>query len=73
MAARHFWDELALGSILDGKHPRRRHGQPLSEWAFVLIANRLSRPGSEHALAEWLEQAHVCNGAGSRSGNRGSA
>ncbi len=73
LAARHLWDELALGSILDGKRPRRRHGQPLSERAFVLIANRLSHPGSERALAEWLEQAYVCNGAGSRSGSRGGA
>jgi len=66
LAARHLWDELALGSILDGKRPRRRHGQPLSERAFVLIANRLTHPGSEHALAEWLEQAYVLNGTGSR-------
>ncbi|MFZ0960601.1 MAG: hypothetical protein WAO35_06815 [Terriglobia bacterium] len=64
--ARHLWDELALGLILDGKHPRRRHGQPLSKPAFVLTANRLSHPGREHALAEWLEQAYVSNGRVSR-------
>jgi len=66
LAARHLWDELQVGAILDGKRCRRRHGQRLSERAFVLIANRLSRPGSEHALAEWLEEAYVCNGAGRR-------
>jgi hypothetical protein len=72
-SSRHFWDELALESILDGKRPRRRHGQPLLERTFVFIANRLSHPGSEHALAAWLEQACVCNGAGSHSGSRGGA
>ena len=66
LAARHLWDELSLGSILDGKRLRRRHGQPLAERAFVLIANRLSRPGSEHALAEWLDEAYVSTSAGSR-------
>jgi transposase len=66
LTARHLWDELQLGSILDGPRPRRRHGQPLSERAFVLISNRLCRPGSEHALAEWLDEAYVSTSAGSR-------
>ncbi|MGH8402107.1 MAG: IS1634 family transposase [Gammaproteobacteria bacterium] len=66
LAARHLFDELALGPILDGPRRHLRHGQPLSERAFPLIANRLTRPGSEHALAEWLEDFYVCNRSGSR-------
>jgi transposase len=66
LAARHLFEELALGPILDGKHPRLRHGQPLSERVFPLVANRLTRPGSEHALAQWLEDFYVCNRQGSR-------
>jgi hypothetical protein len=31
-----------------------------------LLANRLTRPGSEHALAQWLEDYFVCNAEGSR-------
>jgi len=66
LAAHRLWEELSLGAILDGKRRRLRHGQPLSERAFPLIVNRLSRPGSEHALAEWLEDFYVCNRQGSR-------
>jgi transposase len=66
LATRHLFEELALGSILDGRRKRLRHGQPLSERAFLLVANRLSRPGSEHALAEWLEDFYVPTATGSR-------
>src|SRR5271157_2617064 len=66
LAARHLFDELALGPILDGPRPPLRHGQPLSERVFPLVAYRLTRPGSEHALAAWLEDFYVCNAAGSR-------
>ena len=65
-AARHLFEELALGPILDGLSATRRHGQPLSERVFVLLANRLTRPGSEHALAQWLEDFYVVTAAGSR-------
>lgn len=68
LVARHLFQQLSLGSILDEPRPRplRRHGQPLSERIFPLLANRLTRPGSEHALAQWLEDYFVCNAAGSR-------
>jgi transposase len=42
---------------------------PNDDWVsrvLVLIANRLTRPGSEHALAAWLESDYVCDRAGSR-------
>jgi hypothetical protein len=32
----------------------------------VLVANRLCRPGSEHALAQWLESDFVCGRDGKR-------
>ncbi len=57
---------LRGGSILDGGRQPLRHGQPLSERIFALLANRLGRPGSEHALAQWLEDFHVCNPQGRR-------
>jgi transposase len=66
LVARHLFQELSLGTILDAERSRRRHGQPLSERVFPLLANRLTRPGSEHALASWLEDYFVCNAAGSR-------
>ena len=64
--ARHLFDSLSLGSILDETTQVRRRGQPLSERVFPLVANRLSRPGSEHALAAWLEDFYVVTAQGSR-------
>jgi transposase len=64
--ARHLFDSLSLGPILDGTTPLLRHGQPLSERVFLLVANRLTRPGSEHALAQWLEDFYVVSSQGSR-------
>jgi len=64
--ARHLFDSLSLGPILDGTTQVRHRGQPLSERVFPLVANRLSRPGSEHALAAWLEDFYVVTAQGSR-------
>lgn len=64
--ARHLFESLSLGPILDGATPLLRRGQPLSERVFPLVANRLTRPGSEHALAPWLEDFYVVTSEGSR-------
>jgi transposase len=64
--ARHLFDSLSLSSILDRQDSSLRHGQPLSERVFPLVANRLTRPGSEHALASWLEDFYVVTALGSR-------
>ena len=66
LVAQHLFHKLSLGSILDAGGSPLRHGLPLSERIFPLLANRLSRPGSEHALAQWLEDFYVCNPAGRR-------
>jgi len=63
--ARHLFDSLSLGPILDGTTQLLRHGQPLSERVFPLLSNRLTRPGSEHALAPWLEDFYVVTSEGS--------
>jgi len=66
LVARRLFEKLSLDTILDAGHPSLRHGQPLSERVFPLLANRLTRPGSEHALAQWLEDFYVCTAPGSR-------
>ena len=38
----------------------------MADRVLVLVANRLSRPGSEHALAQWLESDFVCGRDGKR-------
>src|ERR1700739_2395459 len=68
MVVREVWKELGLESILDsceGK-PKRGDKARLSDRAMVLVANRLSEPGSEHSLADWLETDFACD----RDGNR---
>jgi transposase len=65
LAARYLWRELGLDVILDnGK--KTAGGDSLEERAFVLVANRLCAPGSEHHLASWLETDYVCDRNGRR-------
>lgn len=66
LVARHLFEALSLGSIIDGKAKRQRHGEFLSERVFPLVVSRLARPGSEHALAAWLEDFYVPTVRGSR-------
>lgn len=69
LAIRAIWDELRLGEALDRislAKGGRRPDIPLSERVFVLVANRLCQPSSEHALADWLESYFVCDRAGRR-------
>ena len=44
----------------------KAEGVPFADRAFVLIANRLIRPSSEHGLAGWLETDFVCDRQGRR-------
>jgi transposase len=44
----------------------RADGHGLAERAFVLVANRLCEPTSEHGLARWLETDFVCDRRGRR-------
>lgn len=66
LVARHLWDALGLDAILNQTGCCWRHGQPLAERVFPLVANRLTRPGSEHALAGWLEDFYVVTAQGRR-------
>lgn len=71
LVARSLWRELGLESIVDGLEPKTKHVQkaarvPFADRVLVLVANRLCRPGSEHALAQWLESDFVCGRDGKR-------
>ncbi len=66
LAVRRLFDELGLWTILDRRLPRPKkreapHAAGLADRVFALVANRLIRPGSEHALAWWLETDFVCD------------
>lgn len=72
LVARHFFAELGLWQILDAGRRWLRllpDEDPDDDWpsrVLALIANRLTRPGSEHALGAWLESDYVCDRRGSR-------
>ena len=65
LVVRALFDQLGLWSILD-QHLGRAKGVPFADRAFVLIANRLIAPASEHGLAGWLETDFVCDRQGRR-------
>ena len=65
LAVRSLFDQLGLWSILD-RHLGHAKGVPFADRVFVLVANRLSAPASEHGLAGWLETDFVCDRKGRR-------
>jgi transposase len=65
LVLRTLFDQLGLWDILDQKLGRAK-GVPFADRAFVLIANRLIAPASEHGLAGWLETDFVCDRQGRR-------
>ena len=65
LVIRALFDQLGLWAIFD-KALGKARGIPFADRAFVLIANRLVRPSSEHGLAGWLETDFVCDRQGRR-------
>jgi hypothetical protein len=65
LAVRTLFDQLGLWSILDATLGKAK-GVPFTDRAFVLVANRLIHPASEHGLAGWLETDFVCDRQGRR-------
>jgi len=66
LVARHLFDSLGLSELLDEAARPSRQRRPLSGRVFPLVGNRLSRAGSEHALAGWLEDFYVVTAQGAR-------
>jgi transposase len=65
LAVRALFDQLGLWTILDAQLGKAKD-VPFADRAFVLIANRLVRPASEHGLAGWLETDFLCDRRGRR-------
>ncbi len=66
LLARHLYEELGLPRLLAEQCSSARRRVDVAETAFVLLANRLTDPRSEHGLARWLEATYVCDRAGRR-------
>jgi transposase len=60
LVVRALFDQLNLWSILD-QNLGHAKGVLFADRAFVLVANRLIAPASEHGLATWLESDFVCD------------
>jgi transposase len=65
LVVRALFAQLGLWSILE-THLGKAKGVSFVDRGFVLIANRLIRPSSEHGLAGWLETDFVCDRQGRR-------
>src|SRR5215472_10266949 len=65
LVVRALFEQLGLWSILDQDLGHAK-GVPFADRAFVLVANRLIAPASEHGLAGWLETDFVCDRTGRR-------
>jgi transposase len=65
LLVRTLFEELGLFDILDRRLGRGR-GVPYADRVLALVANRLTRPASEHGIAEWLETDFVCTRDGRR-------
>ncbi len=57
---RALFEELGLWTIFDRLLGRARGSVSYTDCAFVLLANRLIHPKSEHGLAAWLDTDFVC-------------
>ena len=65
LVVRQLFEELGLWSVFE-EFLGRSKTVPYADRAFVLLANRLIRPRSEHGLASWLETDFVCDRQGRR-------
>lgn len=65
LVVRRLVEQLGLWQIFDELLGRAKD-VPAADRAFVLIANRLMAPQSEHGLARWLETDFVCDRRGRR-------
>lgn len=66
LLARHLYQQAGLSESI-GKYCQSVHQKfDVAQSAFVLIANRLCEPASEHGLGRWLEHTFVCDSQGHR-------
>ena len=72
LVARHLFEQLGLWELLDAGRRWRKllpEEDPNDDWPsrlLALLTNRLTRPGSEHALADWLQTDYICDRHGRR-------
>jgi hypothetical protein len=65
LVVRRLFEQLGLWEVLD-RFLGAAKTVPFADRAFVLVANRLIHPKSEHGLAGWLETDFLCDRQGRR-------
>jgi transposase len=66
LLVRHLFEQLGLWQLFDELLGSSAKFGPYADRAFVLVANRLICPKSEHGLARWLDKDFVCDRQGRR-------
>ena len=66
LVIRTLFTQLGLWDIFEELLGQAKKGPSFCDRAFVLLANRLIHPSSEHGLARWLETDFVCDRQGRR-------
>jgi transposase len=66
LVVRALFEQLGLWQVFDEVLGKAKQGPSYTDRAFVLLANRLIHPASEHGLARWLETDFVCDRQGRR-------
>src|SRR5580704_16968437 len=72
LVVRHLFEKLGLWKLLDAGRRWSKlmpEEDPHDDWPsriLALVANRLTCPSSEHALADWLATDYVCDRQGRR-------
>jgi len=60
LIARTLWDRIGMPEILSSFLKNHKVDFNLEEKIFLLVANRLHDPKSEHGMARWLEKMFAC-------------
>jgi transposase len=66
LVVRALFAQLGLWQLFDELLGKTKPSVSFTDRAFVLLANRLIQPSSEHGLARWLETDFVCDRSGRR-------
>lgn len=66
LVLRRLWEEVGLSEKVSRLCGSQKRQFDMAETAFVLVANRVTEPGSEHGLGRWLEHTFVCDREGRR-------
>lgn len=60
LIARALWEKVGLDKVIEQLTKKDNIEEDIKEKIFLLVANRLHEPTSEHGLARWLDKVYGC-------------